>query len=289
MFFHLSWLRRLAGSLFLSIALLSSAPALSASEPSKDHGKTIGQTFEGEELVYDIGVWFFSNVAQGKVVLKSDGPNTYTATLTAGTSGLIDTLLRHRKDRYVSRLKMTGDGKRFVTVSFEKEVEMDGKSARKGTYKMDYDKRIVSWKSWGAGKEEKSGNVKIPEGMYVDDPIAAFYNFRFGAYGEVEHGREYDIASFPKEDRFPEIHIKVATEKELKKRTRSGIVPDYLADARIDKELFGSMNGDVEIRFTKGMLPTHAIAKGIFFFGDVKGRLKEVNLTASSIKKASEK
>lgn len=271
--------RKLIFSLFAVIILVSiSVPAGASGVTPEPARKSIGQTFGGEELVYDIGVWFFNKVAQGRLSLVKDGPDTYTATLTAKTTGIIDTLLRHRRDKYVAKLKMSPDGKRFITESFEKSVSMDGKDARMGTYHFDYEKRVITWKSWGGGKEEKTGTANMPDGRYIDDPIGAFYNFRYGVYGQVAHGSNFNIPSFPKEDRFPEIHIKVATEKELGKRIRSGNKPDFLADARIDKELFGSMNGDVEIRFTKGMLPVQAIAKGLVFFGDVKGKLREVNL-----------
>jgi len=279
--------RKFTFFLFAVLILISfSCPANASGESAPGaEKKSIGQTFGGEELVYDIGVWFFSKVAQGRLLLVKDGPHSYTATLTARTTGIIDTLLRHRRDRYVVKLRMSADGSRFLTESFEKTVSMDNKEARKGTYHFDYAKKTITWKSWGAGKEEKSGTARMPDGVYVDDPIGAFYNFRYGVYGPIENGRNYDIPSFPKEDRFPEIHIRVATEKELKKRIRSGNKPDFLADARIDKELFGSINGDVEIRFTRGMLPVQAIAKGLVFFGDVKGRLSEVNLLQTAAEK----
>lgn len=246
---------------------------------------TIGEVFAGEELKYDISFWFFNQVAESRISIKEDGPGRYVAVLSAKTNGLLDTILRHRRDRYIARLRLSDDGKRFLTDTFEKEVEIKGKGTRRSIHTVDYNARTVSWRSWGAGKPERSGVDKIPDGMFTDDPIAAFYNFRFGVYGDITEGRDYRIITFPKEDKLPEISIRIANGKELRKRHGSGVAADLLADARLDKELFGSKDGDIEILFTRDMLPVQAIAKGITFFGDVKGKLKEV--VAGGLKRPS--
>jgi hypothetical protein len=249
------------------------------------YAPSIGEAFVGEELAYDIGFWFFNGVAESRLVIKEDGPGRYVATLSARTNGVIDTILKHRRDRYVARLKVSEDGKRFLTESFEKEVEIDGKGIRRSVHKVDYDARTVSSRSWGGGKPEKNTFDKIPDGMYTDDPLAAFYNFRFGVYGSIDGGKDYKIMTLPKDDRIPEILIRVAPENELRRRSRRAEAA-HLADAKIDKELFGSKNGDIEILFTREMLPVQAIAKGILLFGDVKGKLREV-VSGGAAKKAS--
>ncbi len=237
---------------------------------------SIGEAFAGEELAYDIGFWFFNGVAESRLVLKEDGPGRYVATLSAKTNGVLDSFLKHRRDKYIARLRVSPDGKRFLTESFEKEVSIDGKGTRRSVHKVDYEARTVVSRSWGGGKPEKSTNDPIPDGMFMDDPLAAFYNFRFGVYGGIEEGRDYRITTFPKEDKIPEIKIRIAPEKELRRRARRSVEADILADAKIDKELFGSKTGDIEILFTRDMLPVQAIARGIILFGDVKGHLREV-------------
>ncbi|MBW7956269.1 MAG: DUF3108 domain-containing protein [Deltaproteobacteria bacterium] len=260
---------------FFILLLASIAAPLHAGSGNE---KTIGQAFAGEELVYEIGFWIFDDVAEGRLKIEEGEGGLYTATLTAQTSGFVGTILRHRRDKYIATLRMADDGKRFVTESFDKEVEIDGKDKKRAVHTVDYVKRTVSWDYWKGGKKEKEGSADIPEGMFVDDPIAAFYNFRFGSYGKIEEGRVYNIASFPRDGRFPEISIRIVPEKELKKK-RKRRTSDYLADARIDKDLFGSKNGEIEINFTNGMLPVQAVAKGVLLFGDVKGKLREVNLS----------
>jgi hypothetical protein len=247
---------------------------------------SIGDAFVNEELAYDIGFWFFQGVAESRLVLKEDGPGRYVATFSARTNGVLDSILKHRRDRYIARLRLSEDGKRFLTDSFEKEVEIEGKGIRRSVHKVDYAARTVSSRSWGGGKPEKNSVEKIPAGMYTDDPLGAFYNFRFGVYGGIAEGKRYKIMTLPKEDRIPEIAIRVVSEKELRKRGKKGTKADLLADAKIDKELFGSSNGDIEIFFTKDMLPVQAIAKGIILFGDVKGKLREA-VPGGAVKNAS--
>ncbi len=276
---------------FLLLVLVFPAPLIAdqavqpPQAPPGDYASSIGEAFVGEELAYDIGFWFFSGVAESRLVLKEDGPGRYVATLSAKTNGVVDTILKHRRDRYVARFRVSEDGRRFLTESFEKEVEIDGKGIRRSVHTVDYGARTVSSRSWGGGKPEKNTFDKIPDGMYTDDPLAAFYNFRFGVYGSIDEGKDYKILTLPKDDRIPEILIRVAHEKELRRksgRTDAAI----LADAKIDKELFGSKNGDIEILFTREMLPVQAIAKGILLFGDVKGKLREV-VSGGAAKKTS--
>lgn len=265
-----------------SLGAASAPPAAAGERP---YASSIGDAFVNEELAYDIGFWFFHAVAESTLVLKEDGPGRYVATFSARTNGVLDTFLKHRRDRYIARLRLSEDGKRFLTESFEKEVEIDGKGIRRSVHRVDYASRTVSSRSWGGGKPEKSSVEKIQPGMYTDDPLAAFYNFRFGVYGSIAEGKRYKIMTLPKDDRIPEISIRIVSEKELRKRGKKGVKADLLADARIDKELFGSKSGDIEIFFTRDMLPVQAIAKGIILFGDVKGKLREV-VPGGAVKKA---
>src|SRR5574337_1002910 len=212
---------RLSLSILLIVSFLSWACVIGA-EPQApahapiDRSKSIADAFLDEELVYGIGFWLFDEVAVGTVTLKKEN-GEYIGVLSAYTTGVVDKILKHRKDTYVSRMKLAEGGKRFVTMSFEKTIDTNGE-VRKSVTRFDYDKNVMTWRSWGGGKEEKSGTVDLPEDRYCDDPIAAFYNFRFGVYGPAEKGREYTIYSFPKEDRLPKIYLKIATDEEMEKR-----------------------------------------------------------------------
>jgi hypothetical protein len=233
----------------------------------------------GEELVYHISFWIFQDMAIGKVTLESDEDGGYVATLDAHTVGMVDKIFQHRHDIYTSYLELSPDGTIFITKSFKKTTDVNGK-VRNGVTYMDYENRVMTWMSWGGGKEEKSGGSGFPEGVYPVDPLTAFYNFRIGAYGPAGEGREYRIPTFPKDEKVPELYMRITTREEMKKRRRGVKAPaaDYLADARIDKEFFGSGSGEIEILFTGGLLPVKAVAKDVAFFGDVTGTLREVGV-----------
>lgn len=240
----------------------------------------VAEAFVDEELVYKIGFWFFDDVAEGVVTLKVGENGEYVATLNAYTTGVVDTLLRHRKDTYVAYLSLADGGRRFISKRFEKRIEMDGKK-RTSVTAIDYDKREVRWTSTETGKENKSGSNPIPPGIYVDGPLAAFYNFRYGVYGPIKEDTEYKILTFPKEDHVPEIYLRIAAKDEMAKRVRSAKerrAADMLADVRLDKELFGSQTGNVEILFSDDMVPVVAVAKDLVLFGDVRGRLVRIGL-----------
>ena len=87
------------------------------------------------------------------------------------------------------------------------------------------------------------------------------------------------MLAFPKEDRVPEIYLRFTTRDEKEKRLgEEKPFADYLADVKIDKELFAAGSGDIEILFNDSLIPVEAVAKGIAFFGDVRGKLSEIGV-----------
>lgn len=292
----MSFLRKLFFSIALSMPLvLSSGVSLPyAAEPflkqnptvNKD-APTIAEAFLNEELVYKIGFWIFTDVAEGKLTLTKGENGDYIARLEAQTLGVIDKYVKSRKDTYVGTLGLAEGGKRFITKKFEKHMVMDGR-ARHSVTVIDYEKRTMSWNRTETGKEDSVGTLPLPPGVYVDGPLASFYNFRYGVYGPIKEGNEYKILTFPKEDRVPEIYLKIVPKDEMQRRVKKESekrAADYLADVRIDKDLFGSETGDIEILFTDDMIPVIALAKDIMLFGDVKGRLTRMSVGMEMKKK----
>lgn len=262
----------LAFAIFYPGVCLSETPAVALGKQSSPQGATIADAFVNEELSYSIGFWLFEGVAFGKVSLKKGEDGDYSATLTAHTAGALDRILYHREDTYVAHFRLADGGRRFVTTSFDKTIESGGK-VKKSLTTFDYDRREMSWKSWEEGRGERSGVEKIPPGIYCDDPIGAFYNFRFGVYGPVEEGRKYQIPSFPKKGVVPMIYMRIADRGEFMEANSKETVADYLSYATIDRDLFGSQTGNIEIYFTRGMVPVEAVVKDLIFFGDVRGTL----------------
>lgn len=235
---------------------------------------TIADAFIGEELDYKIGFWFFDRVAVGKLTFKKSEEGGYEATLRAHATGIIDKFLKHRRDEYTSYMDISEDGTRFLTRRFEKVIEKDGKKRVKKKY-IDYKSRVMMWISWGGGKDEETGATVFPPGVSPVDPLAAFYNFRAGAYGTPGPGGEYRIPDLPKEDgRVPEIYLRIVTPDEMAERTRGkDHGAQYLADAIIGKDLFGSEKGEMELFFNSALVPVYAVAKKVTFLGNVRGTL----------------
>ncbi|HAG51204.1 MAG: hypothetical protein A2X87_04640 [Deltaproteobacteria bacterium GWC2_42_51] len=236
---------------------------------------TIGEYFDGEEFTYNIGFLWFKKAAVGKIGIHKKDDNTYEISLVAETMGFIGFITSYRKDIYHAYVEEVDDGKRFRTKRFEKIVVI-GDKTRNGYTEVDYNKRTYNWKSWGGEKDEKESEEQIPPNMYYDDPLTGFYNFRFGVYGKIDGGTELSVPTFPKNN-VSAIHIRITSDKE--KASRVNPNPDeiaYLADIVIDKEFFGSQTGNVEVHFTKDLIPIHAKAKDIILFGDVTGTLVEI-------------
>jgi len=269
-------------AVFLSATYILPAQA----ENKKSARPTIADAFLDEEMTYNIGFWIFDNVAEGKVSLKNGENGEYIATLSAYTTGMVEWAVLKRKDTYTVRLKMSDDGQRFLPVTFEKSVEMRGTVRQSITY-FDYDKRLVRWKAWGGGKDEREGEGTIPSGVSVYDPLTAFYNFRYGVYGPPEEGREYKIHTFPKGDEVPFIELRIAKNGDPGNRIQYDPKEAFLVFARVSKDLFGSQSGNIEVVFSRDMIPTDAVAKDIIFFGDVRGKLVKMGMSMGFVNKAA--
>ncbi len=262
--------RSLLKAIFSSLSLLVLEGPLSLIRGEVRRG--IGETFSGERLHYRIGFWWFKDAAKGSIAFEGEGRGRYVATVRAETLGIIGWLTRYRKDIYHAYMEEIDGGRRLRTYLFEKEVNIGGR-IRKGYIRADYNSGVVEWKSWGSGPE-RGGKDPIPEGRILDDPIGAFYNFRYGAYGPVEEGRSYRIDTFPKDGRIQTIQIRIATEEEKMRRLRSmGHKVAYLVDLRVDKDIIGSKAGKIEVMLDRDLVPVMGVVRDVFFFGDVKGRL----------------
>ncbi len=260
-----------------SITLLT--PGLSHSAP---HTPTIGETFAGETLTYDIGFWIFENVAVSKLTLtKEEGG--YKAVLGAHTVGFVDSMFQHRNDLYTAHLKEVEGGQRFATVSLSSLSNVNGK-VRHSVKELDREAGVYKWRSWGGGKDERSGTARFKPGTYIDDPLGGFYNFRFGVYGKAGIGAEFTINTFPKKDFEPEpIYMKMESmlddeykQNKTKPGAEGGAVA-YVAGVKMSKDVFGTDLANITIFFSPELIPLRARASDIVLFTDVTGTLRKAS------------
>jgi len=279
--------RRLFLKFLLGLPLLSSFPfhiqetwADLPSHPKKRRD-SIGEFFKGEELQYEIGLWLFKKVAVGKISFEEmEEPGHYLATLQGETLGVLGFAARYRVDTYRSIMEEIDGGKRLRSISFEEDVKIGGKLRRR-THFLDYQKR-----KWIQVRQSKDGlktrkEEEIPPGMVYDDFVTATYNFRYGVYGEMERGRTYRVATFPRKGD-SSYEVRVASREEEEKRRKSEKSKDgkeFFLKLFLDAELTHSKEGLIEGWLSEDLYPMEGTIKDVIFFGDIKGTLvKKVSL-----------
>jgi hypothetical protein len=254
----------------LVLLLLFQANPLAAETP----GNPIGGYFQGEVMKYDIDFWIFSRVGEGIATFRSLGDGRYEAFHEGKTLGLVGLVTRYRRDVYRSLMGTINNGRRLIPLRFEEDVVI-GSKVRKRITGYDYAARkvtIETQKEEGVSREE----VEIPYGILYDDPMTAFYNFRFGAYGKVEPGKIFMIRTVPRKEGPQPIRLIVASRKEEEQKRSEEAEKegkDVFIKVHLAKEFVGSVHGEVEVWFTKDIIPVTGVAKDVFFYGDIRGHL----------------
>ncbi len=238
-------------------------------------GDSIGEFFKGEELSYEIGFWLLKRVARGKISFREMGrKGRYLAILQGETLGVLGWVARYRVDTYSSVMEEVDGGKCLRSISFEEDVKIGGKS-RKRTHFFDYKNR-----KWIKVRQRKDGTrtreeAEIPPGMLYDDFVTASYNFRYGVYGEIERGKKYTVATFPKKGP-SSYEVRVASKEEEEKKRKSEKVKDdkeYFVRLFLDSEITHSKEGMIEGWLSKELYPIEGTIRDVVLFGDVKGTL----------------
>jgi hypothetical protein len=238
-------------------------------------GTSIGEFFNGEELLYEIGVWLFKRAALGSLRFReTERKGVYLATLQAETLGVLGWVVRYRVDTYRATMEEVDGGRRFRSLSFEEDVKI-GSKVRKRAYLFDTSKN-----KWIKLRQRKDGTLarteeEIPPGMIYDDFLTASFNFRYGAYGAIERGRKYLVPTFPKKG-VTNYEVRVATkEEEVNRRSevKQKDQKEFFVKLYLDPEVTHSKEGVIEGWLSKELFPVEGTIRDVVFFGDVKGTL----------------
>jgi hypothetical protein len=262
--------RRFLSKSLILLLLIFRANSSDAETPADP----IGEYFRGEIMKYDIDFWIFSRVAEGVATFRSLGGGKYEAFHEGKTLGLAGLITRYRRDVYRSFMGTINNGRRLIPLRFEEDVII-GSKVKKRTTVFDYAARKVTIETQKEGESSRE-EVEIPFGMLYDDPMTAFYNFRFGVYGKVEPGKIFTIRTVPRKESPEPIRMFVASKKEEEQRRseeneKEG--KDLFIRVLLDKDFVGSLQGAVEVWFTKDVIPMAGVAKDVFFYGDIQGHL----------------
>jgi hypothetical protein len=242
---------------------------------SRGERRSIAEFFKGEELSYEVGFWLFKRAALGKLSFKEmEKKGRYMAILQAETLGVLGFVVRYRVDTYRAVMEEVEGGRRLRALSFEEDVKI-GERLRRKTHLFDYQKM-----KWIQTKLKKDGTVvkteeEIPSGKFYDDFLTASYNFRYGVYGEIERGKRYSVATFPRKGSSA-YEVSVASKEEEEKRKKSEKVKDgkdYFIKLSLDPEITHSKEGLIEGWLSKDLYPIEGTIRDVVLFGDVTGRL----------------
>ena len=271
------FLKALAGWSLLSVCpfTLRGARAQVPSLPANEPSKSIGQFFKGEELVYEIGFWLVRRGALGRLSFKeTDKKGLYLATLQTETLGILGWVARYRVDTYRATMEEIDGGKSLRAISFEEDVKLGSKINRR-VHLFDYERR-----KWINKKRNKDGTwqvreTEIPPGKVYDDFITASYNFRYGVYGNVERGKKYVVATFPRKGASSyEVKVAPQEEEEKKRKSEKGKTgKDFLVQLKLPPEITYSKEGIVEGWLSKDLFPIEGAIRDVILVGDVKGTL----------------
>ncbi len=251
--------------------LRAQAPELTQLHPQP----SIGETFAGEEIRYDIAFWFLKKIAVARMAFARDAEKgRYVATLQGETVGLVGFVTRYRTDTYPATMEELDEGRRLRSLSFEEQVRI-GQESRRSTHTFDHKNRKWIERNIRVSGATSTIEHDIPDGGDYNDFLTASYNFRYGVYGAAERGKTYRIPVFPKKDvTFYELKIlSKAAEDRLRERGSVDKLSEYAIELAMDPEVLRSKKGLIKGWLSKELYPVEGVMEDVFLFGDVRGTL----------------
>ena len=264
--------------IFLSVLLLCVFPAI-AETLSND----IGKYYESEKLPYRVSIFPIFNAADADFTFVKDNSvkNGYVARLDARTSGLLKALpFGQVRQVLTSHMILSPDHKRLISRRFENVIYRNGRESRRIISEFDYQKKTSSWTKYKEGKLNSQGTKEFPKEKYYDDPLCAFYNLRFGVYGDFEKGKKMTVSVLP-QNKEKTITLNFASQKELNERKRTEkeyAAREYMVIVNASDEVFQNRSGKIEIWFSKDRIPLEASVRGVLYVGNVRGYLQQDKL-----------
>lgn len=225
--------------------------------------------FVGEILHFDISFLWFQNAATAKVgFYQKEG--SYYSYMEAKTKGFVGFFTAYRQHIYQSNFEIVDDGKRVRTNKFLRKV-IEGGKMEKAEHFFDYDAREHRWSHYINDELIESSKEKIPAGVYFDDVLAAFYNFRNGVYGPVQKGNHYTVKTIPEKGN-DEILVHVRElEEENNVRQKQGrqSMNEYLIDLLVPKNIFKTESGRIRFWASRHLIPIESTIKDYILLGDL--------------------
>lgn len=238
--------------------------------------KQIGERFGGEDIRYEAGFWVFPAIGAGTAHFSDLGGGRFFFTHEGRAQGVAGWLSRHRKEIHRAWMGAADQGGRLIPLRLEEESVI-GDWVRQKTTVYDYAAGKVLMETKKDGEVSRE-TVEIPAGVFYDNPLTAFYNFRYGVYGKIAPGRDFVIHTVPRKGRGI-FRVAVASDKDAarvreEEPERGG--KDLLVRIFLEQEFLGSPQGEIEVWFDKDLNPVSGMVRKVKFIGDIKGRITQL-------------
>jgi hypothetical protein len=214
-------------------------------------------SLQPETLSFTVDAPFVKDAGRAVISLRQLDRENFEAEIRGETNGVIGFFTSHRRDRYVSTMRLVQG--RLQPRVYTEESWRKGKHHVK-EYRFDYDRRRLElWQKGEDGVLALKWETELAEPIY--DPISAFYNFRIGGLGEVKGGNTITVAGIP----YPQpetIIIRIGLQEPGNRQ----------ATVSIRNRAFENESGLVHIRFDDQVVPLSAWTR-VLQFGKLSGRL----------------
>ncbi len=262
----------------IRIIFLLLAGILVAEEGSfaQERKRQIGERFGGEEVQYEAGFWVFPAVGGGVAHFYNLDSDRFLVIHEGQAQGLAGWLTRNRKEIHRAWMGAVEQGSRLIPLRLEEESVI-GDWVRRKVTRYDYSARKVFMETTKDGEVSRE-TVEIPPGVYYDNPMTAYYNFRYGVYGKAAPGREFTIRTVPRKGQGV-FRVAVAPEKEaarLREEDPEKKGKDLLVRIHLEQEFLGSPKGEIEVWFDRELNPVSGMVRQVRFIGDIKGRITQL-------------
>jgi hypothetical protein len=242
---------------------------------AQERKKQIGERFGGEDVQYEAGFWVFPAVGAGGAHFYALGNDRFFLNHEGRAQGLAGWVTRNRKEIHRAWMGTAEQGNRLIPLRLEEESVI-GEWVRRKITQYDYSARKVLMETVKDGEVSRE-TAEIPPGVYYDNPMTAFYNFRYGVYGEVAPGREFIIRTVPRKGQGV-FRVAVAPENEAarirgEESEKKG--KDLLVRVFLEQEFLGSPKGQIEIWFDKELNPVSGMVRKVKYLGDIRGRITQ--------------
>jgi hypothetical protein len=225
--------------------------------------------FLGEDLSYNISFWLFKNAASARMTFFKTEQG-YEATVEAQTGGIVGFLTRHMHETMKSIMRFDQNKRRFQPLLFQ-EVLRQGDKERIKTVEFNYDKKIILVTYEGTGRKKAVIKKRLPKDD-VDDLLSAFYNLRFGYFGEIKQGKNIIMKVWVKET---PSKITVALPERYEKPDGKACEGKYFAMLSMDKNITNIASRKLIGWLAEDFTPLCGTVEDAYLLGDLKVRLKE--------------